>query len=111
LWKVKFFIHLKTRGACILTNMGRLIPTHVRELQKNMDWGNPEWRNKFWALMAATVLPLLQRLDEAGRMSEATARKEGESQERSKRSPGGGGRGTSEEVECGPQHVVGAVGS
>jgi hypothetical protein len=55
--------------------MGRSIPTHVRELQKNMDWENPEWRNKFWALMAATVLPLLQHLDEAGRMSEATPKK------------------------------------
>jgi hypothetical protein len=40
-----------------------------------MDWENPEWRNKFWALMAATVFPLLQHLDEAGRMSEATPKK------------------------------------
>ena len=55
--------------------MGRSLPTHVRELQKNMDWENPEWRNKFWALMAATVFPLLQHLDEAGRMSEATPKK------------------------------------
>jgi hypothetical protein len=52
--------------------MGRAVPKHFKELQVSMDWENPEWRNKFWAIMSLSAFPILQRLDEAGRVPDAT---------------------------------------
>ena len=52
--------------------MGRAVPKHLKELQVSMDWENPEWRNKFWTLMSGSAFPILQRLDEAGRVPDAT---------------------------------------
>ena len=41
---------------------------YTKELKATMDWENPAWRNKFWTLMALSVFPTLQRLDEEGRV-------------------------------------------
>ena len=48
---------------------------YTKELKATMDWENPAWRNKFWTLMALSVFPTLQRLDEEGRVPDLTPEK------------------------------------